>query len=73
MNSHGTENPARKKRGLASASRETRERVASSGGNAKHSIRGLQGASAEDRRSVARLGGLARQAQRRGLAQRRKK
>lgn len=53
------------KRGLASASEETRERVAKSGGVAPHSKRGLQAASAETRQSVARKGGLARGEQRR--------
>ena len=53
------------KRGLASASKETRERVARSGGGAPHDTRGLQGASNETREQVARKGGLARAEQRR--------
>ncbi|MGI0084667.1 MAG: hypothetical protein ACREBQ_06255 [Nitrososphaerales archaeon] len=53
------------KRGLASASEETRERVAKAGGEAPHSKRGLQAASAETREAVARKGGLARGEQRR--------
>lgn len=52
------------KRGLASASKETRERVAKAGGKASHETRGLQAASVETRREVARKGGLARGQQR---------
>jgi hypothetical protein len=40
------------KRGLASASGETRERVARAGGEAPHERRGLQAASSEQRRKV---------------------
>lgn len=53
------------KRGLASASDYTRERVARAGGEAPHEKRGLQAASWETRREVARKGGLARGEQRR--------
>jgi hypothetical protein len=53
------------KRGLASASDETRERVAKAGGDAPHDKRGLQAASEETRRAVAKKGGLARGEQRR--------
>jgi hypothetical protein len=53
------------KRGLASASVETRERVAKAGGEAPHEKRGLQAATSETRLSVARKGGLARGEQRR--------
>ena len=53
------------KRGLASASEETKERVAKAGGDAPHSKRGLQTASPEIRQEVARKGGLARGEQRR--------
>jgi hypothetical protein len=53
------------KRGLASASGETRERVARAGGEAPHERRGLQAASSETRQAVARKGGLARGEQRR--------
>ncbi|HZW55156.1 MAG TPA: hypothetical protein VFF30_02610 [Nitrososphaerales archaeon] len=53
------------KRGLASASDETRERVARAGGEAPHEKRGLQAASSETRQAVARKGGLARGEQRR--------
>ena len=53
------------KRGLASASGETRERVARAGGEAPHQKRGLQAASSETRQAVARKGGLARGEQRR--------
>lgn len=61
------ENPS--KRGLGSASEETRERVAKSGGTAPHTIRGLQGSSPELRKAIARKGGLARGAQRRRMKQ----
>jgi hypothetical protein len=57
------------KRGLASASEETRERVAKSGGAAPHEVRGLQGSTPELRKAVARKGGLARGAQRRRIKQ----
>ena len=53
------------KRGLASASAETRKQVAKMGGKAPHQSRGLQAASPETRREVARRGGRARGAQRR--------
>jgi hypothetical protein len=53
------------KRGLASASSETRERVAKAGGEAPHQKRGLQAAASETRQAVARKGGLARGEQRR--------
>ncbi|MDA4131325.1 MAG: hypothetical protein OK457_11190 [Thaumarchaeota archaeon] len=53
------------KRGLASASAETRERVAKAGGEAPHEKRGLQAAASETRQAVARKGGLARGEQRR--------
>jgi hypothetical protein len=53
------------KRGLASASDDTRERVARSGGEAPHEQRGLQAADLDTRREVARKGGLARGEQRR--------
>jgi hypothetical protein len=44
-------------RGLASASSETRTRVARAGGVAKHDERGLQAADPETRTRVARAGG----------------
>ena len=44
-------------RGLASASQETRQRVAHEGGKAPHKKRGLQAASKETRQRVARKGG----------------
>jgi general stress protein YciG len=53
------------KRGLASASGDTRKRVARAGGEAPHEQRGLQAADWETRREVARKGGLARGLQRR--------
>jgi len=46
-------------RGLASASRTTRRRVATAGGKAPHRLRGLQAASAATRRRVAAMGGKA--------------
>ena len=57
------------KRGLASASLETRERVAKAGGEAPHEKRGLQAATSETRQAVARKGGLARGEQRRRAKQ----
>ena len=51
--------------GLASASHDTRERVARAGGEAPHKKRGLQAASSETREYVAKKGGLARGEQRR--------
>lgn len=45
------------KRGLASADKETRERVASEGGSAPHEERGLQAADEQTRKEVARKGG----------------
>ncbi|HZW55010.1 MAG TPA: hypothetical protein VFF30_01840 [Nitrososphaerales archaeon] len=54
-----------RKRGLASASKEDRRRVAVLGGNAHHEVRGLQGADPETRTAVAKLGGFARAAARR--------
>jgi hypothetical protein len=59
------------KRGLASASNETRERVARAGGEAPHEKRGLQAADTETRQTVARKGGLARGEQRRKARQQR--
>lgn len=47
------------KRGLASASEETRERVARAGGEAAHDERGLQAADEETRERVASAGGSA--------------
>ena len=48
------------RRGLASASEETRQRVARKGGVAPHSKRGLAAASIETRARVAKQGGQAR-------------
>ncbi len=64
-----SEQDTAKKRGLASASSETRERVAKAGGEAPHQKRGLQAADSETRRTVARKGGLARGEQRRKAKQ----
>lgn len=47
----------KKKRGLGSASEETRREVGRKGGKAKHRLRGLQAASEETRKRVARKGG----------------
>jgi len=57
------------RRGLASASDDTRERVARAGGEAPHEKRGLQAATSETRHEVARKGGLARGEQRRRAKQ----
>ena len=46
-------------KGLASASPETKLRVASAGGKAEHSLRGLQSANQETRQRVASAGGQA--------------
>ena len=46
-------------RGLASADKETREKVAKKGGEAPHEKRGLQAADEETRERVAREGGKA--------------
>ncbi|MDR4491203.1 MAG: hypothetical protein R2685_09935 [Candidatus Nitrosocosmicus sp.] len=54
-NSKETKNES--KRGLATASAKTRERVARAGGLAKHEARGLQAANHETRIRVARSGG----------------
>jgi hypothetical protein len=53
------EERSKSKRGLASASVETRERVARMGGKAPHAERGLEAASEETRERVARKGGEA--------------
>lgn len=47
------------KRGLASASAETRRRVASQGGRAPHAVRGLQAADEITRHEIASMGGHA--------------
>jgi hypothetical protein len=64
-----SEQDSARKRGLASASSETRERVAKAGGEAPHQKRGLQAADTDTRRAVARKGGLARGEQRRKAKQ----
>jgi len=64
-----SEQDTARKRGLASASFETRERVAKAGGEAPHQKRGLQAANSDTRRAVARKGGLARGEQRRKAKQ----
>ena len=57
------------RRGLASASEETRQRVARKGGVAPHQKRGLAAANPETRLRVARAGGEARAQDREGLSQ----
>ena len=52
-------------RGLASAPKETRDRVAKAGGQAPHKKRGLEAVLPEVRSAIARKGGLARGRQRR--------
>ncbi|HKZ62006.1 MAG TPA: hypothetical protein VJZ68_06290 [Nitrososphaera sp.] len=58
----------RARRGLASASEETRKRVARKGGIAPHQKRGLAAASPETRMRVATAGGEARAQDREGLS-----
>lgn len=58
---------SKKKRGLASASPETRKRVAEKGGMAAHTSRGLQSADAETRVRVAKSGGIERAKDKEGL------
>jgi len=53
------EGKERSKRGLASATGNTRERVAKQGGTAPHHTRGLAAADAITRSRVARAGGSA--------------
>ena len=57
------------RRGLASASEETRQRVARKGGIAPHQKRGLAAANPETRMRVAKAGGEARAQDREGLSQ----
>ena len=52
----------RKKRGLGSASEQTRKKVAKLGANAPHKSRGLAAAPPEARKEIATQGGLALQA-----------
>jgi len=66
-----SEQDSGRKRGLASATSETRERVAKAGGEAPHQKRGLQAADSDTRKAVARKGGLARGEQRRKARQNR--
>jgi hypothetical protein len=68
-NSKLTEQVSTRKRGLGSASAETRERVARAGGTAFHQKRGLQASDSFTRRSVARRGGLGKAKQRRRTVQ----
>jgi hypothetical protein len=56
-------NEAPSKRGLASASEETRYRVSKAGGDAPHEKRGLGAAPPDVRVAISRLGGLARSRQ----------
>lgn len=57
------------RRGLASASEETRQRVARKGGIAPHQKRGLAAANPETRLKVAKAGGEARASDREGLSE----
>jgi general stress protein YciG len=59
----------RARRGLASASEETRQRVARKGGIAPHQKRGLAAANTETRMRVAKAGGEARAQDREGLSE----
>jgi hypothetical protein len=56
------------RRGLASASEETRQRVARKGGIAPHAKRGLAAANPETRSRVAKAGGEARAQDKEGLS-----
>ena len=65
----GSEQDAgRARRGLASASEETRQRVARKGGIAPHQKRGLAAANPETRQRVAKAGGEARAQDKEGLS-----
>ncbi|MDQ3873229.1 MAG: general stress protein [Thermoproteota archaeon] len=57
------------RRGLASASEETRQRVARKGGIAPHNKRGLAAANPDTRLRVAKAGGEARANDREGLSE----
>lgn len=59
-----TSEPLKTNRGLASADKATRQRVAQAGGQAPHRKRGLQAADPETRERVARAGGAAPHAKR---------
>ena len=59
----------RARRGLASASEETRQRVARKGGIAPHRKRGLAAANPETRMRVAKASGEARALDREGLSE----
>jgi general stress protein YciG len=59
----------RARRGLASASEETRQRVARKGGIAPHQKRGLAAANSDTRMRVAKAGGEARAQDRDGLSE----
>ncbi|HEX2014124.1 MAG TPA: hypothetical protein VLA68_02745 [Nitrososphaera sp.] len=65
----GASDAGHARRGLASASEETRQRVARKGGIAPHQKRGLAAASPDTRSRVAKAGGDARALDREGLSQ----
>jgi general stress protein YciG len=69
MDSEQAAEAGRGRRGLASASEETRQRVARKGGVAPHQKRGLAAANPETRLRVAKAGGEARAQDREGLSQ----
>ena len=68
MSSEQAAPDGRARRGLASASEETRQRVARKGGIAPHQKRGLAAANPETRMRVAKAGGEARAQDREGLS-----
>ena len=69
MDSEQAAEAGRGRMGLASASEETRQRVARKGGVAPHQKRGLAAANPETRLRVAKAGGEARAQDREGLSQ----
>jgi general stress protein YciG len=68
-----TEQTRQAKRGLASATGETRVRVAREGGIAPHNMRGLAAATSDTRTRVAKAGGEARSHDKDGLREAGKK
>jgi|SRR5918996_3773312 hypothetical protein len=56
-------------RGLAKASKQTKTRVATLGGNTFHTKRGLQGLDVVNRLRIAFLGGVARALDKKGLSE----
>jgi general stress protein YciG len=69
MGSEAASDGGHARRGLASASEETRQRVARKGGIAPHQKRGLAAANPDTRMRVAKAGGEARANDREGLSE----